>query len=846
MPYGDNVIPLNFSAIHTASISGDNGNGKSALIDAITWALWGKTRAKSDDDLIHQGKNDMEVEFDFSVGRDTYRVIRKRTKQKGRRSSGQPLLELQMSSGNGFRPVTGNSIRETEKKIEDEILHMDYETFINSAFLRQGHADEFSRQPPFKRKEVLSNILGLTFYDELEKQTRELARKREAEKLIAENTISDIRGELEQKPVYEAELEQAKDGLSRVEKVLKEKESRLIAVRQKKELLESKQVQLNQLERHVEDNKKQLGFLDNQLKQLDSQIEEYEDLITRRSTIENGYSQYIEAKKLKDELDQKLTYQLNLERQKTLLDNTIRQAGQNLITEHAVVQNKINELSTNYQKLPHLKVELKQAHQDLDRLVGEEEQLHQEKRVNQDLEAIVQGLESEESRVKIEIVEITDKLDLLSAQTGVLCPLCERELGIEHRELIEMKYKEEKKQKSESLKFNQREISRNQAELKIMTDEITQVEVGLNQTITSARNKVNLLDREIEELEKTGHQLDEEKKRLSGTEEQLARKEFAASEQEALYKLESESTNLDYDSRQHEEVRNRLTNLEQYENPKRKLEEADRLVNQEKETAISTAQAAKEINNKIDADSQTMQALSLELSALPRFTDDLAQAETEQKDLKLQQNQALDTVGVFRGRLEYLIEQEVKIKEKEKQFEQASEEEGVYQELVRAFGKNGIQAWLIEMTLPELQIEADKLLGRMTDNRMHVRFETQEETRTGNIRDTLDIKISDELGTRDYEMFSGGEAFRIDFAIRIALSKLLARRSGAPLQTLIIDEGFGTQDSTGLEKLKEAITSVQDDFKKILVITHIEELRDAFPTRIEVIKTPEGSTIEVN
>ena len=71
-------------------------------------------------------------------------------------------------------------------------------------------------------------------------------------------------------------------------------------------------------------------------------------------------------------------------------------------------------------------------------------------------------------------------------------------------------------------------------------------------------------------------------------------------------------------------------------------------------------------------------------------------------------------------------------------------------------------------------------------------------------------------------------------------------RAGAPLRTLIIDEGFGTQDSTGIEKLKEAITSVQDDFEKILVVTHIEELREAFPTRIDVTKTAEGSMISVN
>ena len=75
--YRDNVPPLLFDGIHTACISGDNGNGKSALIDAITWALWGKTRAKSDDDLIYTGQTDTEVEFEFSVGGQPYRIIRK-------------------------------------------------------------------------------------------------------------------------------------------------------------------------------------------------------------------------------------------------------------------------------------------------------------------------------------------------------------------------------------------------------------------------------------------------------------------------------------------------------------------------------------------------------------------------------------------------------------------------------------------------------------------------------------------------------------------------------------------------------------------------------------------------
>jgi exonuclease SbcC len=124
---------------------------------------------------------------------------------------------------------------------------------------------------------------------------------------------------------------------------------------------------------------------------------------------------------------------------------------------------------------------------------------------------------------------------------------------------------------------------------------------------------------------------------------------------------------------------------------------------------------------------------------------------------------------------------------------------------------------------------------------MAVQVAMQRETRQGSVVETLDINISDLNGTRAYEMYSGGEKLRINFALRIALSRLLARRAGASLQTLVIDEGFGTQDTQGRERLVAAIQSIQAEFAKILVITHIQELKDLFPVRIEVERTPEGS-----
>jgi exonuclease SbcC len=65
------------------------------------------------------------------------------------------------------------------------------------------------------------------------------------------------------------------------------------------------------------------------------------------------------------------------------------------------------------------------------------------------------------------------------------------------------------------------------------------------------------------------------------------------------------------------------------------------------------------------------------------------------------------------------------------------------------------------------------------------------------------------------------------------------------VQTLVIDEGFGSQDELGRQRLIEAINTVKTDFAKILVISHIDSMKDAFPARIEVEKTTQGSIVHI-
>ncbi|MBN1643595.1 MAG: SMC family ATPase [Dehalococcoidales bacterium] len=846
MPYRDNVPVLDFTGVHTVSICGNNGNGKSAIIDAMTWALWGETRAKRDDELIHQGQNETEVEFEFAVGGQNYRIIRKHSRPKKRGSSGQSSLHLQIANDGGFRAIDGDTMTQTQQKIID-ILHMDYNTFTNSAYLRQGHADEFTTANPAKRKEVLSNILGLTAYDEFETRAKDLARQRETLKQQLTTAISEIDTELAQKPASEAELQKAQAESSQIEEAVKQQDAMLSSLRKQKELLEGKRAQLDQLEKNIAERARTLAQWQEQIERLNTRIMEHEALLGKRAEIESGYLKFEEAKNLYDTLNKNMLLSSKLNQKKHELEMFIEQASRTLTKEHAVARSKINELEKAAGELPGLKEKFQQAQVQLQRFAAEEEALRKKKDKSREILTLTKSAESDSARLEKEIKEIEEKLSLLLSQPDTArCPVCDTELGVNGLKHIEKHYNSEKQGKSESLKSNMANITRMRVELKATEEDISQFEKNLSREKEQAQKQSAILEKEITIAEQAVNQLKDELVGIKQIEERLAGKDFALPQQETLKQIESGLDGIDYDPQKYEHVRQQLDSLKDYEASKRRLEEAERLINQERDDIARSENAASELKTGLKTDEQKRRELGEEIIALPQVSADLAQAESEFKNLAVRQKQSQEIIGNIKGKLEYLTRREAEKREKGKQLDMASKEWAIYRELAEAFGQKGIQALLIETALPEIEVEANRLLARMTDNRMHVKIEPLGETQKGKPVETLDIKISDELGTRNYEMFSGGEAFRINFAIRIALSRLLARRAGAPLPTLIIDEGFGTQDAAGIEKLRDAINSIQDDFEKILVITHVEELRDAFPARIDVIKTADGSIISLN
>src|SRR5499427_4490312 len=235
MSYTEVHEPLRFDGIHVAVLTGDNGHGKSALLDAMTWALWGRARARSVDELIHAGAAEMEVEFEFRLDEHQYRVIRKRQR---RGKSGYSDLQFAILSDGGYKPLTERSVSETERLIE-RTLRMSYETFTSSSFIQQGRADTFTTNSPAERKRILAEILELGYYDELEARAKERFKSREGQLQDERRLAQDWETEIARGPEYQAELERARTALAELESRVTRLEEQLGVVRERVVQMES-------------------------------------------------------------------------------------------------------------------------------------------------------------------------------------------------------------------------------------------------------------------------------------------------------------------------------------------------------------------------------------------------------------------------------------------------------------------------------------------------------------------------------------------------------------------------------------------------------------------------------
>jgi exonuclease SbcC len=679
-----NPAPLDFTGIHVAVLTGENGAGKSSLLDALTWALWGRARARTDAELIHSGQSEMRVEFMFALGDQHYRVVRAK-----RAKGGGGVLDFQILNAEGkWAGLAEATIPKTQDKIT-QTLRLNYETFVNSAYLMQGKADEFTAKRPTERKQVLSEILGIQEWERYEDRAKQKVKDIDSQLARLAEMLRDIETELGRQSDYERELTDAQTKVIEVAARLREAESGWAQIESARQALVTLQKQVDDLDKRLRDAEKELAALDHDLREAQSRADS--------ATI-----------------------------------NRDLEAAQNRLTQ----------------------------------LEARETERETATRTRQHQGELAAQLRGENEAAKLEADTLKKRVETLQTATEPRCPTCGQPLSESERATLVAELNTEVEARRERYRVNQ-------AQLKTLADE----QAGLDKTLTllnaDLRDKPNLIKR-LADLQAALVQAAEAAEKIAGLTERRQR---------WFTSIESDREQL----------------------------------------------------NQLDAQAEQYNRILRDSAVKQRALDTLRNEDTLTKA----------KMGAAQQRLASLTGLAKQRDSKRAEHTRLADERGLYDELRDAFGKKGVPALMIEAAVPEIEASANALLNRMTNGRMHLRFQTQKETQAGETRETLDIQISDELGTRAYEMYSGGEAFRVNFAVRLALSQLLARRAGTQLQTLIVDEGFGVLDASGRERLVEAIHAAQGDFQRILVVTHLDELKDAFPARIEITKGPNGSEIAV-
>jgi exonuclease SbcC len=835
-------VKLNFESFHLACISGPNGAGKSSILDAMTWVLFGKARS-SNDNIINQNSKNAEIDFVFEYENQRFRIMRSKTIEKSQ------ILEFFVFDNldNKYRALTEHNSTETQKRI-NATLRMDYDTFTNASFFLQGKADQFTQLSPGQRKEILSNILGLEIWETYRDIAKDERRKMEFERKRIEVQLEEITQEINREEEIQAQLTVLEKDLTDKTALKNSLNNNLMLARQLDQARKNLDTLIKNKKNDLEKKFIQLQQRQNKSEQLKKEIERLSEEIEQAPTIEKNFQRWKEIRSDLETWDNKsLEY--------SGLDNRIKELNHTIELKKNKYQLQLENLQKEHLSIVKIQETLpvlqSQKTEFSDNLIQLDQQLSKRDEKRKSIEEYQQEKAGREVSLKhLEAINTELRQHLIAFKNaGPDCPFCAQPLTPAHRQKYESLVNSEgveRKIKIDEHKEKIQTLSKKIASLNAELTDLNQLEKEqklLHQRITEYET---LIKSHTDTLATWG---EEKAGLLISIPEILKKESFAKAAQEDISKLQPQLDALAYDQVSHQQMRDQEKVLRDVEKKYNELEKArstfiplkSQLIDYQKE-AIAIEKDISEIETELGGLQQDFETQFSNLT-------DIAQLQNQINDVQIEISRLEQQVGAHKQMLNVIDINKERRKKYLAEKNELVSSIARYLNLEEAFSKNGIPALLIEQALPEIEEHTNQLLEKLSDGGMSIYFQTQsdyKDKKRADKKETLDILINDSSGrTRAYEMFSGGEAFRINFAIRLALSQVLANRAGAQLQTLVIDEGFGSQDREGRQRLIESINQIRQEFSKILVITHLEELKDAFPARIEVEKTISGSKIEV-
>jgi exonuclease SbcC len=760
---------------------------------------------------------------------------------------------------------------------------LDYESFINSSFLRQGQSNEFSKKSPKERKEILATMFGLQKYENIRKLALEKARNLQLER---ENTF-----------YQQTHLEELLKAYAQVPVALNNIHETLAAITQEESNYNKQMQELHFKRQQLQEKNTAHQLL---LTEYNRCKQEYETLVTNLLTIFNQWRathrQYIAIRQNHDinaNLIEQLTHyqklmQERLAHQERLAQLKLHEATivqrhnefyQQAINNEHITQERIKSDSSALQtmrteidnRIQTLRQEIMGCEQKKQLLEKESQTLaitefaavekRLEKRTMMYHRWITRG-----QALKGELVQLEQKKMLTQDMNNPSCPLCEQNLSASRKRFLQTKIIKQQqfleyrlkrlgtvvRQLKQAIATDQQQLEeyKERKEIKeryqIQQEELAKLQEKLRSELTAAEQSLHKIAAEITNLELQSKKQEQNIQNLKQqyADQLNANAEYIATKNQ-IQALENQLLEFDQNSKHYTHLVQTIDQLQQ------KQREIDR-INQERMVQPERAKNIHTLCAIIKERKQYIKQLAHQIQSYKTYQQEIAQLHEEEQGianalstLKQKREALLLEKGKLEEQQRLVIQEQANLASVKQKLSHYQEELDTYQLVAQALGKDGIQALLIEDALPEIEHAANELLAQLTNNQAHIIIESLRDLKKGGTRETLDIKISDPLGIRAYELFSGGEAFRIDFALRIAISKLLARRAGTSLQTLIIDEGFGSQDEEGIAHMMDALYKIQDHFAKIIIVSHLPAMKEQFPVQFFVTKGPHGSVIDI-
>ena len=394
--------------------------------------------------------------------------------------------------------------------------------------------------------------------------------------------------------------------------------------------------------------------------------------------------------------------------------------------------------------MPEIEQELRalvQTRAELDEMDGE---IHRRREEAQQVAVTARYLEEANAALRQEMEGTRKKFDMLE-QDDPVCPLCKQPLGAEGPDHLRREYEAQGLETKRNFRENETEHEALDQRQRELSTGLSQLEADLGRGRRQLESMAANLERDKAEAEKAQTGLPLLRTRLEEADTLLKTEAYAREERAGLAGLDAELSALGYDPEGHRQVQGRVKELNAYDELHRKLLEAVEGLPAERKALEASKEMLGRRRRDFQEAEQRRAALETEVKTLPGLEERLREATTRLKGLEAQREQARINRGVLKEQIKRCGELEAEVGQREAESHGLLDDKSVYDELAVAFGKNGIQALIIETAIPQLMADANELLGRLTENRMSLKLELHEgkkDRRTGLPSEELGISIA--------------------------------------------------------------------------------------------------------